>query len=65
MIIMWVQTGIWIVVFLIFKKTKQGWKLFIIITKDLKEEKNKMCIDYYQSGVQFTSLNHYGTLKVK
>jgi hypothetical protein len=20
---------------------------------------------YYQSGVQFTSLNHYGTLKVK
>jgi hypothetical protein len=22
-------------------------------------------LHYYQSGVQFTSLNHYGTLKVK
>ncbi len=24
-----------------------------------------MISHYYQSGVQFTSLNHYGTLKVK
>jgi hypothetical protein len=24
-----------------------------------------MNMQYYQSGVQFTSLNHYGTLKVK
>jgi hypothetical protein len=26
---------------------------------------SRACIHYYQSGVQFTSLNHYGTLKVK
>jgi hypothetical protein len=24
-----------------------------------------LCMHYYQSEVQFTSLNHYGTLKVK
>jgi hypothetical protein len=24
---------------------------------------NFMCKDYYKSGVQFTNLNHYGTLK--
>jgi hypothetical protein len=27
-----------------FWKAKQGWKLFTIVTKDLKEEENKMCI---------------------
>jgi len=36
--------SIWIVVFLMFYKTKQGWKLFIIVTKYLKENENKMCI---------------------
>jgi hypothetical protein len=26
---------------------------------------SKVQYHYYQNGVQFTSLNHYGTLKVK
>ncbi len=43
MIIMWVQKGIEFF-FSHVLKTKQGWKLFIIVTKDLKKKENKMCI---------------------
>jgi hypothetical protein len=35
-------------------------KAFVVMVKD-----DQVGNHYYQSGVQFTSLNHYGTLKVK
>jgi len=32
---------------------------------DFPQVRAVVSLHYYQSGVQFTSLNHYGTLKVK
>jgi hypothetical protein len=36
-----------------------------IIAKAMRDSTNGLYKHYYQSGVQFTNLNHYGTLKMK
>jgi hypothetical protein len=44
------------------KKLRISYELQKSISKEQLEKLNN---HYYKSGVQFTSLNHYGTLKVK
>lgn len=46
-----------------FQKTKQGWKLFLIVTKYLKEEENKMCILAKMDVELETSLHPWVSLR--